>query len=1398
MRVPGIYVTMQGDITSYQASLRAARRETKEAAGQMSDAMNNALVPKQLTSSYNQLIENLSQLTRAGRNARQGLKEFNVDLGKFKDVVGVSDSQWKEFQNRLVQTKDIQQAERSLTQLQRIVGLTDVELIQLAADFGGAASGATAFSRAIKSATASATRNIAVIGEALNLSQTQMAALQSRASKGINVKVKTDALRQLAQDANLSRSEVKKLEKQLGVTLNENSGISKNIGDVFGNIIKYGGVYLAINQLQELGRSAVQASIKMDQLRRTLQGVYGEQAGSQGAYLINQADLMGKNILETSRSYIKFSAAAEYAGVATESVRKIYEATSKAITKVGGSTGDVSGALVAMQQMLSKNTVSSEEFRLQFAERIPGAMKMGANAIGVTIAEFQKLMEEGEITATDFLPKLAKQMEKFASGWEEAADSVSANTERMNNQFALLSENAVNSGFVNSGAKFATSFLSTTNSLFENDDKISKLNDAFYDGSIAFDEFAKSGGLVDQVLQGMDSTLSGLHPAIRVTIEAMQRLNDYMFANDAKESVTKSLKEQERQVKRLEDRYRYLIKEFTRLASQDSGFDKATKSAKAFLDEISDVKKQVETLRGRKVDIQLNLSVDRGPLYKLQNEIADIFDKSYEAQLKKLTSNLEKAQSDLATATTYMDSLVSKRQGSTDVESRGLINSEMEKTQSVIDKATYAIGEYKSQLEDTRKEHLEATGPMADYAKAITGVDVSAQSAARQLELARQKFEALTSQAKQSYESGFITKQNLQDQLASAQAGYDDTVAGLQTKDQLFAKANSMIANRALEMIADGVGYDLYASSLRGNKINCSGFVRNTYSTIGEEVFKGSKNKASLAELKENLSGTSEAMYEHFRADNQATKKAVKGADLANMKDLGGGMILFMDATDRPWEYEDGRLRGQGYGIDHVLTTFVDDLGRLMVAQSSSSGKGVSTQTAKSYFQQYPNTDFYLANPFKNINDGAMQSVNTYQEYTEKIKALLSGLSDKAAGLTLNRFENERRQLAKTEKEYLASDEYRMASAEEQKQIVQNLEIIKLKSLEKIQAEEQKYLKEKQQAEAAAALSNATNFSDYYDAYQVFTPEINHDDMLQVFSSVMGTYSRYSEQMRDARLEMYDEIQAKAQETGDTELAIIAQVARESEVLNQLQYLQQYGSADQAFNATLSINTGAYQSELTRAREFAASEAEAISNLFFDLGDSISGSFSSIVDGLIDGTMTVEDALSELAGNVADSFMNCFNSIFQAWLQNQIGEIVQSLFGSTSLFGGGTSVLSSLGLEWGASFAQGGAVNAAGLSAYTNSVVSSPTIFPFASGTGLMGEAGPEAIMPLTRMPSGNLGVEANTGNETGEKEQKTEVTVTPKIVNVLDESTMHDAMSSRSGEQIIVNIMRKNKRALQ
>ncbi len=71
-------------------------------------------------------------------------------------------------------------------------------------------------------------------------------------------------------------------------------------------------------------------------------------------------------------------------------------------------------------------------------------------------------------------------------------------------------------------------------------------------------------------------------------------------------------------------------------------------------------------------------------------------------------------------------------------------------------------------------------------------------------------------------------------------------------------------------------------------------------------------------------------------------------------------------------------------------------------------------------------------------------------------------------------------------------------------------------------------------------------------------------------------------------------------------------------------------------------------------------------------------------------------------------------------------------------------------IDWGSIFslnALGGVYSGAGISAWSGRLVDRPTVFPFASGIGLMGEAGPEAILPLKRGANGRLGVEGGGNN---------------------------------------------------
>lgn len=131
----------------------------------------------------------------------------------------------------------------------------------------------------------------------------------------------------------------------------------------------------------------------------------------------------------------------------------------------------------------------------------------------------------------------------------------------------------------------------------------------------------------------------------------------------------------------------------------------------------------------------------------------------------------------------------------------------------------------------------------------------------------------------------------------------------------------------------------------------------------------------------------------------------------------------------------------------------------------------------------------------------------------------------------------------------------------------------------------------------------------------------------------------------------------------------------------------------------------------------------------------------STMDGLVSN---ISDAL---AGNVVE---------WRNWGSSVLREVSKILMnaaivnGLKSLSGAG-GWLGTVGgwISGAVANAKGGVYTSANLSAYSNTIVDTPTYFAFAKGAGLMGEAGPEAIMPLTRAADGSLGVRA-IGNVNG------------------------------------------------
>lgn len=144
----------------------------------------------------------------------------------------------------------------------------------------------------------------------------------------------------------------------------------------------------------------------------------------------------------------------------------------------------------------------------------------------------------------------------------------------------------------------------------------------------------------------------------------------------------------------------------------------------------------------------------------------------------------------------------------------------------------------------------------------------------------------------------------------------------------------------------------------------------------------------------------------------------------------------------------------------------------------------------------------------------------------------------------------------------------------------------------------------------------------------------------------------------------------------------------------------------------------------------------------------------------VQAARSIQDSLAEFIFNPFDKgtkgMLKSFGEMLQKMASQAIAaDISKYLFGDLSKgVSNGGGALSSVFGWFGSLFASanGNAFGPRGVQAFanggafSNSIVNQPTVFPFANGIGLMGEAGPEAIMPLKRMPNGRLGVESGGG----------------------------------------------------
>lgn len=152
-----------------------------------------------------------------------------------------------------------------------------------------------------------------------------------------------------------------------------------------------------------------------------------------------QASSLGVVFADTARSQLAWAAATQQTSLEGDKGAKVFNSISGAIRLFGGGTEEVNGALKALTQMMSKGTVQSEELKGQLGERLPGAFKLMADALGISTRELTDALKNGMVESGFAIEKLAELIEKrYGEGIVNAADTTQAQLNRMKNDWQTI------------------------------------------------------------------------------------------------------------------------------------------------------------------------------------------------------------------------------------------------------------------------------------------------------------------------------------------------------------------------------------------------------------------------------------------------------------------------------------------------------------------------------------------------------------------------------------------------------------------------------------------------------------------------------------------------------------------------------------------------------------------------------------------------------------------------------------------------------------------------------------------------------------------------------------------------------------------------------------------------
>jgi tape measure domain-containing protein len=216
-------------------------------------------------------------------------------------------------------------------------------------------------------------------------------------------------------------AELNKLDKEGAKAEKSTNKLSKSFGGLKAAVTAAASA-IAVLGIARIVRETADAGIALDSINSSLIVATGstQAAGIEFAFLRQEAARLGLDLRASAGAYASLAAAARGTNLQGQATRDIFSGISEAMTALGRGSQETERALLAVEQMISKGTVSAEELRGQLGEVLPGAFQMAARSMGVTTQELGKMLQNGEVLAEDLLPRLAQSLSSTFSTQAEA------------------------------------------------------------------------------------------------------------------------------------------------------------------------------------------------------------------------------------------------------------------------------------------------------------------------------------------------------------------------------------------------------------------------------------------------------------------------------------------------------------------------------------------------------------------------------------------------------------------------------------------------------------------------------------------------------------------------------------------------------------------------------------------------------------------------------------------------------------------------------------------------------------------------------------------------------------------------------------------------------------------